>query len=79
MAISERNLASWRLLWRVTFHPALQSGMGTPYSMYRLSAEQSGRFALVCQAHVQTLIPNIDEPEYEVVLSHVLELTCTHA
>ena len=53
--------------------------MGIPYSVYRLLAEQSGRFALVCQAHVQTLISNIDEPEYEVVLSHVLELTCTHA
>ena len=29
------------------------------------------------QAHVQTLSPNIDEPEREVVLSHALQLTCT--
>jgi CspA family cold shock protein len=34
-------------------------------------AGQSGRFALACQAHVQTLFPNIDEPEQQAVLSHV--------
>jgi CspA family cold shock protein len=34
-------------------------------------AGQSGRFALACQAHVQTLFPSIDEPEQQAVLSHV--------
>ena len=37
---------------------------------HRHLAGQSGRYALARQAHVQTLYPNIDEPEREVVLSH---------
>ena len=39
---------------------------------HRHLAGQSGRYALARQAHVQTLYPNIDEPEREVVLSHAL-------
>jgi CspA family cold shock protein len=34
-------------------------------------AGQLGRFALACQAHVQTLYPNIDEPEPGRVRPHV--------
>ncbi len=38
---------------------------------HRHLAGQSGCYALACQAHVQTLSPNIDEPEQQAVLSHV--------
>jgi cold shock protein len=39
-----------------------------------------GPFRLwLCQAHVQTLSPNIDEPEHRAALLRDLKLTCTHA
>ena len=71
--------ASPQVLWRVCFPSSLAIRHGNPIFTLSTLAEQSGRFALACQAHVQTLIPNIDGPEYEVVRSHALELTCTHA
>ena len=52
---------------------------GALHQDYRHLAGQSGRFALVCQAHVQTLFPNIDEPEPEGVRLHAPWLTCPSA
>jgi hypothetical protein len=52
---------------------------GNPILNLSTLAEQSGRFALACQAHVQTLSPNIDEPEHRAALLSDLKLTCTHA
>jgi hypothetical protein len=69
-----------QVLWRVCFPSNLAIRHRSPIFTISTLGRTIGPFRLwLCQAHVQTLIPNIDGPEYEVVRSHALELTCTHA
>ena len=72
----------WRMPGKVDQAEFLRSSLvfaliGHYMEIYRQLAGQSGRYALASQAHVQTLFPNFDEPEPEVVLTHALAFTCT--